>query len=168
MPYIKVNSDNIVTLAGEVLSDQMEEEGYVLYEGVIPNALILIWDSDTSTIVADLSLDKQNKLDEIKNNFISDYNTGSFSSTTLSKDVNVGRNHLQNLTSLIEYMTVNNIDNTQFRVYDNSFVTATLSQMQSLKLDLIDRGLTLYQHKWDLETQIENAETQEAIEAITW
>ena len=168
MPYIKINSDNTVTLAGEVLSSSMEEEGYVLYEEEIPNALILVWDPDTSTILADLSQDKQIKTDEIKKDFLIDYNTGSFSSTILSTDVNVGRGHLQNVTSLIDHMIENNLETVQFRVYDNSFISITLVQLQELKLELIDNGMSLYQHKWDLEEQIDNAVTQEAIEAIIW
>ncbi len=168
MPYIKINSDNTVTLAGEVLSSSMEEEGYVLYEGDIPKSLILTWDSDTSTIIADLSLDKQNKLEEIKKEFTVDYNTGSFSSPTLSKDVNVGRGHSQNVNSLIDHMIDSSLETVQFRIYDNSFISITLTQLQELKLELINYGMSLYQHKWDLEEQIEDAVTQEAIQAITW
>lgn len=48
MIYFKLNSDDSVTLAGTIPID-----GYLPYDGAIPNSQFLKWDSATSAIIID-------------------------------------------------------------------------------------------------------------------
>ena len=110
---------------------------------------------------------KNEKLTEIKNAFLNAGN-GYMYSETLKTNVNAGDVAFRNVQSLIDYMTENNITNTQFRVYDNSFVEITLDQLKQLKNEMIQYGLNLYHKKWDLESQIKNATTIDEVLQIKW
>lgn len=94
--------------------------------------------------------------------------SGSMFSNSLQKEVNIGEKHLRNVEKLISYMQANNITETQFRVYDNSFITVTLTQLQNLRLEMIQYGLDMYQKKWQLEQQIDAATNEEELAAIVW
>jgi len=50
--YIKVN-DTEVELGGQVASEDMLNNGYFLYEGIVPNSTHLMWDVATKTLVVD-------------------------------------------------------------------------------------------------------------------
>jgi len=111
---------------------------------------------------------KQHKKSEIKSAFQKAVSSGFMYSEILQADVNFGYEHLKNVENLIENMKSNNLTEIQFRIYDNSFVTATLEQLENLKFEMIRYEINLYQKKWDLEQQIDAAVSEEEINQINW
>jgi len=69
--FIKV-VDDVVTLAGTILSENMEKDGYFEYEGEIPNASRLLWDDDKKIIIPDFSIDIENQKNKFKESLIKD------------------------------------------------------------------------------------------------
>ena len=92
---------------------------------------------------------KDKKLKLIKEEFERKLNTGYFYSNVLSANVNVGYNHMKNIEGLIDYMNKNGLTSMNFRVYDNTIVTATLTQLQDLVQEYIEYALNLYQQKME-------------------
>jgi hypothetical protein len=74
-----------------------------------------------------------------------------------------------NVQGLVTFFKNNpTVTSTQFRCADNSFVSITLTQAQELLDEMIAHGQSLYQHKWELEQQIQNATSVEQIQSIVW
>jgi len=111
---------------------------------------------------------KQQKLNKLKSDFINVTTKGVLLSTTINKKINVSYQSLINIDSLIDYMTNNKILNKQFRCYDNSFVTVTIAELTSIKQELINFGLKMYENKWNIENKITSATTATALNAINW
>jgi len=110
---------------------------------------------------------KQNKLSEVKTKFMDKLNNGIMHSTVLNKDVNARKGIDDvNIQSLIDLMTATNQTTSQFRCADNNFIEVTLDQLKQLKLEMIQFGFSLYQKKWQFEAQVEQAKTQEELDAI--
>ncbi len=62
MPYIKINADNTVDVGGDIATTEMLNDGWILYNGVIPTGSKLTWDAVNSVIVSDIAYDKESKL----------------------------------------------------------------------------------------------------------
>jgi hypothetical protein len=56
----------------------------------------------------------------------------------------------------------------QIKDFDNNFHHVNLEMLDNLIGDLIDYGLYLYQHKWLLQDQVNNATTIQQLNAISW
>jgi len=93
---------------------------------------------------------KTSLLHKLKYDFNNLPNLG-YQSQTINKKINARYTDLQNMQSLLTYMQLKNITSTQFRCYDNSFVTATQDQLKSMIDELIAYGLECYQKKWVIE-----------------
>ena len=92
-----------------------------------------------------------------------------YTSTVLSKPVDYNQQSLLNVQGLITYLQANpTITSIQFRCAYNNFIQLTLTQLQSLLLEMIQYGLSLHQKKWTLESEINNATTISAVQSITW
>lgn len=111
---------------------------------------------------------KKSKKEQILKEFQQATSDSIMHSTTLNAEVDYGERHLRNVTSLVDYMEASNMQSTQFRIADNSFVEVSLDQLKALKLEMIGYGIYLYQRKWEIEQQIENATTLEELEVIKW
>ena len=57
-------------------------------------------------------------------------------------------------------------ESTLFRAYDNSFHEVTKEQLETMRREIVKNSQWLYQAKWTVESQVESAETIEALEAI--
>ena len=89
--------------------------------------------------------------------------------TSLGYRVNATRTDKSNVEELLDYCQRNSLPGTsQFRIYDNSFVAASVANLQTIINEIQEFGLGLYARKWAKETAIEAATTEEAALAITW
>lgn len=165
MPYIKINADNSVTLAGKVATEQMLSDGYLMYDKEIPRADRYFWDSVTEELIPDITPTREEKLKEIKDAFQQEQQSGHITSS-FGFEVNADDIALRNINSLIDML--NDVDTVQFRDYNNEFHTLTKADLITLKQEIIQYGLGLYQKKWTLEQQIEQAQTKEELEGIKW
>ena len=52
--------------------------------------------------------------------------------------------------------------------FDNGYHSVTLDQVKTIKMDMINYGLWLYQHKWEKLSALDTATTKEQVYAIQW
>ena len=72
-----------------------------------------------------------------------------------------------NITGLIEAIEAGMLTEPQmFRDYNNEFHSVTLENLKTMQLEVIANGQQFYQTKWNLEQQIQSAETIEEIQAV--
>lgn len=71
-----------------------------------------------------------------------------------------------NVDGLIKSMTAQNEATTLFCDYDNVYRPVTLENLQTLQLEIIQNGQTLYAQKWAMRNAINEATKPEAIEAV--
>lgn len=111
---------------------------------------------------------KARKYQEIKNDFENEKTNGYMYSNTLSAKVDSKIEDVITLTNLIEYMENNSVAETEFRTYQNTFITTTLSQLKDLKNEMQQHGVSIHQKKWELENRVANATSIETVEGISW
>lgn len=128
------------------------------------------WLYSDGTIATDITLaqNKIKKIAQLKSDFSMLQTRGHITSSTISKDIDASYQALTNMQSLLTYMQTNNITSTQIRCYDNTFVTVTQTQLQSIVNELIKFGLQIYQKKWTIENSIVSATTLTDLNAINW
>ena len=73
----------------------------------------------------------------------------------------------RDINGLVNVLKATGTENTLFRAYDNSFHSVTIEQLETMLTEISLNGQYLYQAKWAIEAQIQDAETAEALEAIT-
>ena len=83
---------------------------------------------------------------------------------SLGFKINCNRIDKDNMDGLARYMKKNNIPQTMFRIYDNSFVVLTAEELLMLVDELIGYGLYLYEHKWEKEYAIATTTNYNSIE----
>ena len=108
---------------------------------------------------------KKQKKEEINIAFTNAALNGRFTSA-LGFDVNARRGGIQNDLQNVE--TLINLNQTIFRDADNTIRNVTALDLVTIKTEMQQYGLSLYQHKWALEADIEAALTEEEINAIEW
>jgi transcriptional regulator CtsR len=105
------------------------------------------------------------KLDEIRLAFENAALNGRFTSS-LGFDVNARRggiqNDLQNVEALIS------LGATQFRDADKIMRNITALDLVTIKTEMQQYGLGLYEHKWQLEAAVNAAVDEADLEVITW
>jgi hypothetical protein len=105
------------------------------------------------------------KKDEITAAFENAALTGRFTSS-LGFDVNARRggiqNDLQNIEALIS------LGATQFRDADKIMRNVTALDLVTIKTEMQQYGLGLYEHKWQLEAAVAAAVDEADLEVITW
>ena len=145
------------------------------------------------TAIADdvkLTNAKNKKIEMIKGNFIGAPYNGYFCSSVGFK-MDCKRDDINNMTNLITYIDgqqeminmlpdgeTKNVAQAQLDVYKNNMTIMdydnnphtglTYIQVKNIINDLIGYGLWLYQHKWELNMQVEQATTIEQVNAIVW
>jgi hypothetical protein len=121
--------------------------------------------------VTDLDVLKTAKVTEITKAFLNTFKIG-MSSSTLGVLVDVRRsgndNDLQNYESLYDYMVSSATNNTQLKVYDNSFVNCTVEQLKNLITEIKAYAVSVYQKKFTLLSATESATNETEINTITW
>jgi len=145
------------------------DEKYIPEEALVnPSKYFFFPDAGiTSKFVLDLGQLKLKKKQEIKEEMYKAAKMG-FCSPTIKAKVNAERHDLDNLKNLYDYCSKNNISSIQIRLYDNSFKEVTLTELEAIIDEVVAFGLQLYQTKWQLEQQIEQATTEEELQNIFW
>ena len=122
---------------------------------------------DTST-PEDLATAKKYKLMEL-NDALEEAKTSSRSAilSSIGYQINANTTAKTNIDSLITAMTATGTETVNFMTFDNQLISVTLEQLKKIQLELISYGNNLYARKWQLRSQIEAAETLEALDDIT-
>lgn len=111
----------------------------------------------------DLDQNKQEALDKVTEWFQREMENGKFTSPSLNVEVDNRRygyfNDKDNVQSLID----KNVFPVSFKASDNNFYSLSLSQLQTLKQEMIDDGLYKYQKKWTHEQYINSCTNIEDI-----
>lgn len=119
-----------------------------------------------------LSEYKTIKNEEISNAYSNEFINGHFPSDVLEIEIdyrrNTTKNDLQNVEVLIEYMTDNNILETEYKGYQNQKINATLANIILMRKEMINYSIYLYGKKEQLEIAIEEATTKEQLDLIKW
>jgi hypothetical protein len=97
-----------------------------------------------------------------------------FFSETLNIEVDARRssskNDLNNITSLIDIMTSTGQETVE--VYrgrdDQTAQNVTVQQLKALTLEMKLYGLSLYNKKWQKETEVKAADDLDALNSIEW
>ncbi|WP_026836398.1 hypothetical protein [Limisalsivibrio acetivorans] len=110
-----------------------------------------------------LEAEKNAKKLEIRDDF---QRVRSMASEALGAEVNFGEKHIANLSGLIK--TLDAGETTEFRIFDNTFVTSTREQLELLEIEMLQNLHALYARKWELEGLVANALTISEIVEINW
>lgn len=113
-----------------------------------------------------LAIAKQVQKSRIGHSFLRGPNDGYEVSAGYRMDST--RESLDNLTRLRNRMIEKGETETTIRDFDNQFHGVSEEELTGIIGELTDFGLSLYQHKWELENMIDAAETVEAVELVNW
>lgn len=115
---------------------------------------------------------KSAKVNEITSSFENELQNGHFMSASLGMEVDCRRsgskNDKQNVEGLISNMSRNSKATVNYVGYSEIKNGITKTQLENLCAEMEDHALGLYEKKWVLQTQIENASTIDEIENINW
>lgn len=144
-----------------VLSENMAREGKVFDDETIS------FPTRQEALDAFFRALKRKRLREVHRWFVNKKNFNKFRSTTLSTVVDNRRdsdhNDLQNIDMLIR----KGVEPVDFKDAQGEFITGvTLVQLESLRLEMIDNALGIYQQKWSWEEQIKAATTKQELNSI--
>lgn len=86
--------------------------------------------------------------------------------SSLGYKINADSVAKRNIDSLIELMTAASIENVEFCDYDNIFHNISVSELNVLKLEVIQNANSLYQQKWNYRNYINQVETKEDLDEL--
>ncbi len=94
----------------------------------------------------------------------------SYTTTGLATNItiNARKTDLDNAMGLAQSLRDNSEASTQFRCFDNSFVTVTPADLDQIAKELRMVGRQAYEKKWTLQSQIDAATTADAVTAVVW
>lgn len=126
-------------------------------------------ENDTWNI--NINLFKEYKIKEIKESFYNTLSNGTFISKSLGIEIDARRNEycndLQNLQSYINYLKRNNLTSGKYKgKSEDAF--ATIEQLEKTIKEMEDWGIYIYNKKWALEKQVDDAKTIEELQQIVW
>jgi len=160
MPYIKV-VDNVVTLAGEVATDEMINDGYFYYDKEIPRGSKLIYQDNK--VIAVLDKEKEDKIKELYEEYNKaneedvDYMDTKFQADKKSQEL------------IAQVLSVGTAPEGFYWVDSfNNKVPMTYEQLQGLGATILHRNQLNFDKLQTLKEQVKNASTYEEIESIKW
>jgi len=86
--------------------------------------------------------------------------------SSLGFDIDADHKAKDNVASLIEYMQNNEITEEEFRDAHNDFHPVTVANLETIKAEIIEAGLSYYKAKWAKEKAIKAAKTSKEVEAV--
>ena len=96
----------------------------------------------------------RNKLkNRIKIEFNKRYNNSIILSGSINKEIDAGNKALNDINGLLDLLEPGETE--EFRLADNSFITLTRGQLETLKKEILNAGRELYKTKWSLEAKID-------------
>lgn len=144
--HIDANEDNFVAVNTNFIKvDNLpfSISGFYLFDGT----------SYTSNPEKDLEELKKQRMDEVLNKFNDLMTTGTFESSlgfTADNRRGEGKDDKDNVNSLIELGQ----EPVYFRDHDNQFHSLSINDLQTLKQEMIQDGLSKYQWKWNKESEV--------------
>jgi hypothetical protein len=76
--------------------------------------------------------------------------------------VDAGREDLQNFEGALS------LGVTQIRAADNNIYSVTTNELQSIITKIKANGLAMFQKKWELEKQIDEAQSEVELKSLVW
>lgn len=113
-----------------------------------------------------LKEEKLNKLKEIADGFEQNVCKQMQIKSSIGYLMDGDRRSQANIQGLIAVMNAQSLETTAYRCADDVTRNLTISDLQTVYLECLVNGNNLYTQKWQLEAQINAAETKEALEAI--
>lgn len=86
--------------------------------------------------------------------------------SSLGFRANAGARAYRDVDGLIKRMKAENLDSVMFRDFDNILQPVTLEEAQTLELEIIKNGQSIYLQKWAFEDVIGKATTVEELDKI--
>jgi len=162
MPYIKV-TNNEVRLGGLILTPEQEGEGYFHYEGAIPDGGKFMWDDTNKVIYADLTDNKDSKVNEIKTAY---ENANQLDIAYLNTTFQADKNSQDTIVSVLSAGSVP----TGFFWLDtaNNQVPMTYVELQGLSGAILTRNQVNFVKYQSLKAQVNTATTQAELDVIMW
>lgn len=173
--------DKMSVLHWNVLTDYQKAEWVAYRQALldIPEQEGFPWGGDTdaapwpkkpedTSMPEDVETAKKYKLQEL-NDAMEETKTSSHSAilSSIGYQINANTTAKTNIDGLITAMTATGTETVKFMTFDNQLISVTLEQLKTMQLELISYGNNLYARKWTLRSQIEAAETLEALDGIT-
>ena len=119
-----------------------------------------------------LEMAKEAQLPFITIGFDKELEGGHFMSASLGIEVDCRRsdrkNDKQNVEGLISNMSRNSKSTVNYVGYSEIKTGVTKEQLETLVAEMEDHVLALYEKKWNLQMQIQNATTIQEVNAIVW
>ena len=141
------------------------------WTSIIPTSDNVKWDNKNSVWIDDIDKLKKTKSEELSKAFSETLMTGKIQSSALGIIVDARRfgdkNDLQNVEALLSHMLRWNEIEINFHGSTDS-VIATIPMLETLRSELQDYGLSLYQYKHALNDKLKLAQTKNEIDLITW
>ncbi len=124
------------------------------------------------TVSDNLEMAKEAQVPIITSAFDKEIETGHFMSTALGIEVDCRRsdrkNDKQNVEGLISNMSRNSKSTVNYVGYSEVKTGVTKEQLETLVAEMEDHVLALYEKKWNLQMQIQNATTIQEVNVILW
>ena len=109
---------------------------------------------------------KKIKKGEIKQAFLNAFNQGY--ETSLGIKVDCKQQDILNFKGALELAEFQNLSEVTIRDYDNNYHTITTEQLRQIIAETLQYHAQLYQKKWQLEKQIDEAQSFEELFEIKW
>ena len=117
------------------------------------------------TVEATLETTKQAKFEMLSEEFAK-VQESAFVTSSLGFRANAGQRAYRDVDGLITQMEEEKLEYVNFRDYDNIFQPITLDEAKTLKLEIIKNGQSIYLQKWNMENEINDAETIDDVNNI--
>lgn len=123
--------------------------------------------------IPDLSLDevRKEKLSELDTAFMVWYDKDATVTTSLGFVADSDSRAITDVTGLVTVLEAQPVDTRStvaFMDHANVPHMLTLDQLKTVRLEIIQNGQSAYAQKWSYRTQIENAESVEALRAVSF
>lgn len=112
---------------------------------------------------------KTNKFSELETKFLDWYESGATVTSSLGFVADSDSRAIMDISGLVtslEAQPAETRSTVAFMDAENQSHALTLDQLKTLQLEVIQNGQAAYAQKWALRTQIESAESVEALQAI--
>lgn len=163
MIYIKINADNTVKLAGTVANQQMLDEGYIEYNGVIPEGDTFTFDNVNNVLMGSIQPSIEAKLKEIDKAYQEanvqdiDYMNTQFQADEYSQKLIVSSLSAGAVPTGFYWLDAS-----------NNKVPMTYADLQGLSSAILVRNQANFDKRTALKIQARNAKTKEELENIVW
>lgn len=134
---------------------------YMSNLGQLPSGVLLVKPAKT---LADFKVEALEKIKQRAKEEEAD----AYIISSLGFKADASRNAKEDVSGIVQAMANADFMSIPFRDYDNSFHVLSLGDIKILQSEIINKGIWIYKHKWDMQALIEKCTTISQIEAIAW